>query len=92
MAAQPPQVPQNETTATPLCHPERSMSVRKDGHAQSRDPMPADIQQRPDRESSEISALGSPVVPRTAPLGRRDIQLPAAKSRQGRQIIAPSLP
>jgi hypothetical protein len=29
------------------------------------DPTPVDIQQRPDRESSEISVFGCPVAPRT---------------------------
>jgi len=57
-----------------LCHLERSMSVRRTVKRSREpalsevegDPMPVDIQQWPDRESSEISALGCPVVPRTA--------------------------
>jgi hypothetical protein len=40
----------------PLCHPERSVSVRRTVTRSRGTPMPVDIQQRPVRESSEISA------------------------------------
>jgi hypothetical protein len=61
----------------------------KDGHAQSRDLMPVDPQQRPVRESSDLSILGCPAAPHTAPPGPRDGPDPRDKVPSGMADISP---